>query len=148
MFRSFRYSLFIKTYISKKYLLFNLICPKLIRFHLNIEWNVKAWHQYKVIYIFKYKKTCNYYINNLLFFVNVTYRIVHIIGFVLTFATRRVQHMEQDLLIFPEHTRLSGFFCGARVAQSLVFYAVFCILFVCLLVFPFLPWCCQFIPDL
>ena len=65
--------------------------------------------------------------------MNVTYRIRLFIGFVITWATRRVPHVEQDLLTLPEHLRSPLVFGGVRVAYSLVFYVVSCVLlFVCL----------------
>ena len=70
--------------------------------------------------------------------MNVTYRIGLFPGFVITYATRRVPHVEQDLLTLPEHTISPLVFSGVRVAYSLVFYVVSCVLlFVCLSSFIF-----------
>ena len=66
-------------------------------------------------------------------FMNVAYRIRLLNRFVITWAKRRVTHVEQDLLTFPEHHRSPLVFVGVRVVYSLVFYVVsFVILFVCL----------------
>ena len=66
-------------------------------------------------------------------FMNVTYRIRLFTGFVITQATRRVPHVEQDLLTLPEHLISPLVFGGVRVVYSLVFYVVSCVLlFVCL----------------
>ena len=46
-------------------------------------------------------------------------------GFVLTWATRRVPHVEQDLLTIFEHLRSSPVFGGVHVARSLVVYVCF-----------------------
>ena len=65
--------------------------------------------------------------------MNVTYRIRLLTGFVITLATRRVPHVEQDLLTLPEHMRSPLAFGWVHVAYSLVFYVVSCVLlFVCL----------------
>ena len=62
----------------------------------------------------------------------VTYRIRLFTGFVISYATRRVPNVEQDLLTLPEHLRSPLVFGGVRVVFSLVFYVVSCILlFVC-----------------
>ena len=39
-------------------------------------------------------------------------------------ATRRVPHVEQNLLILPDHLRSPPVLGGVRVAKSLVFYVV------------------------
>ena len=68
--------------------------------------------------------------------MNVIYRIRIFIGFVITSATRRVPHVEQDLFTLQENLRSSPAFGGVRVAYSLVLYVVSCeLLFVG---FPFL----------
>jgi hypothetical protein len=45
---------------------------------------------------------------------------------ILTRVTRRVSHVEQKLIILPEHIRLSPFLSGFRIARSLVFCVLFC----------------------
>ena len=49
-----------------------------------------------------------------------------------------VPHVEQKLLIHPEHTSSSSGFTGARVAQSLVFWVILCKSWFVLL--PFFIW--------
>ena len=49
-------------------------------------------------------------------------------GFVIKWATRRVPHVEQDLPILTETLKTPPVFGGVRVAQSLVFYVVSCVL--------------------
>ena len=47
--------------------------------------------------------------------------------------TRRVPHVEPDLLYLPEQLKSPQVFGGVRVVYSLVFYVVSCVLlFVCL----------------
>ena len=70
--------------------------------------------------------------------MNVTYRIRLFTGFVVTWATRRVPYVEQDLLTLPEHLRSPLDFGGVRVAYFLVFYVVSCVLFFVCLSFSFL----------
>ena len=60
----------------------------------------------------------------------------------LTWAARRVPHVEQEVLTLPEHLTSPPVFSGVRVAQSLVFYVVLLPLFV--LSFLFWPRCCLF----
>ena len=48
-----------------------------------------------------------------------------------------VPHVEQKLLIHPEHTSSSSGFTGARVAQSLVFWVILCKSWFVLLPFSF-----------
>ena len=48
-------------------------------------------------------------------FMNVIYRIRLFTGFVITRATRRVPHVEQDLLTLPEHLRSPLVFLGGFV---------------------------------
>ena len=62
------------------------------------------------------------------------YRHRLIIWFAHTWATRRVH----NLLTLPEYLRSPPFFCRVRVAQSLVFYAVNCVLSFFFLSFSFL----------
>ena len=67
-----------------------------------------------------------------LFTMNVTY-IIRLTGFVIIRATQQVPHVEQDLRPLSEHLRSPLVFGGVRVAYSLVFYVVACVLlFVCL----------------
>ena len=70
--------------------------------------------------------------------MNMTYRIRLFTGLVITLATRRVPHVEQDLLTLPEYLRSSLVFGGIRVAYSLVFYVVSCVLLFFCLSFSFL----------
>ena len=66
-------------------------------------------------------------------FINVTYRIRLFTGFVISSATRRMPHLQQDLLTLPEHLRSPLVFGRVRVVYSLVSYVVSCVLlFVCL----------------
>ena len=60
--------------------------------------------------------------------MNMTYRKRLFTGFVITLATRRVPHVEQDLLTLPEHLRSPLVFGGVRVVYSLVFYVVSCVM--------------------
>ena len=65
--------------------------------------------------------------------MNVTYRIRLFTEFVISWATRRVPHLEQDLHTVPEHLRSPLVFGGVRVVYSLVFYIMSCgLLFLCL----------------
>ena len=69
-------------------------------------------------------------------FMNVTYGILRLFtGFVLTWATRRVPNVKQDLLTLMEHLRSPPVFGGVCVAYSLVLYVVSCVLLTILFVF-------------
>jgi hypothetical protein len=66
-------------------------------------------------------------------------------GLITGFAaiiTRRVPHVEQELLTLPEHPRSSSVFSGVRVARSLVFCVKYCRLMFLLLPFFFWPLYC------
>ena len=71
-------------------------------------------------------------------FMDLTYRIRLLTGLSITQATRRVSHVEQDLLTLPEHLRSPLVFGGVLVAYSLVFYVVSCVLLLVCLSFSFL----------
>lgn len=70
---------------------------------------------------------CRYH-NDVFFPSYMTCRIRLITGFVLIWANRRVSHVEQDKLTLPDHLKYQPVFGGARVAESLTFYVLFCTL--------------------
>ena len=62
-----------------------------------------------------------WYLRYRTFFTNVTYQIRIITGFVLTCATRRVPHLEQDLLTLPEHLSSPQCFLWGSYCSMLCF---------------------------
>jgi hypothetical protein len=69
-----------------------------------------------------------------------------ITGF-LTILTRRVPHVEQELLTLPEHQSSPPMFSEVRVARSF-FYIMFCRSLFVILYFFFWPLCCLLFFDL
>ena len=59
-------------------------------------------------------------------------------------ATRRVPHVEQDLLTLPEHLRPPLVFGGVRVAYSPLIFNAFPSVLVCYPDFVFYPWIYEF----
>ena len=99
-----------------------------IRYHL---WNGYSITELKIPV--KLSNSLELKYNPVPFSASVTYRIRPVTGFELTWAIRRVSHVEHNLLNLPEHQS----FVGVRVAQSVVFYGFFLCTIVCLLVFFF-----------
>ena len=58
-------------------------------------------------------------------------------GFVITRETRRVPHVEQDLLTLPEQLRSPTVFGGTRVAFIVVLSYLYLCTIICLFVFYF-----------
>ena len=56
-------------------------------------------------------------------------------GFVITWATRRVPHLKQDLITLPEHLRSPLAFGGVRVAKVFSFLCCVLCTTICLFVF-------------
>ena len=60
----------------------------------------------------------------------------------VTRVTRRMPHVEQDILTFHEHLSSPPVFSGVRVARSFIFCVMFCRSLFALLFFFFLLLCC------
>ena len=84
-------------------------------------------------------------------FVVITIRSIPlswlVTGFV-TRVTRRVPHVEQELLTLPEHMSSYPVFSGVRVSRSLVLCVVFCKSLFVFLYFIFWPLYCLLFFDL
>ena len=66
--------------------------------------------------------------HNPVIFTQMWHTEILITGFILTWATQRVTHVDQDMFIIPEHLRSPSVFVGVRVSLVLVFFVVFCVL--------------------
>lgn len=92
-----------------------------------------GWPKGIIEYLFhRCERICsNCCIFNPVFFPpNMIYRITRITEFVLRWATRRMQHVDQDLITFPEHQRSPAFFRRVHVLL-LVFVCLLCFVNLC-----------------